>query len=72
MYNFFGFLYAPPFFSPFRNLRKAAYEKAHIPLVSTAIFPNKPLRSTNQRFKRGKVLLFIAFLWSIWAQFKSF
>ena len=45
----FSVFYMPPlFFSPFRNLRKAAYEKAHTPLDPTAIFPNKPLRPTNQ------------------------
>jgi hypothetical protein len=38
---------ALPFSCPFRNISNAAYEKAHIPLVSTAICPNKPLRPTN-------------------------
>ncbi len=51
---------APPFSSPFRNLRKAAYEKAHTTLDSTAICHNKSLRSTNQRFERGEILLFDA------------
>jgi hypothetical protein len=38
----------PPFSKPFRNQRKAAYEKAHSTLVSTAICPIKPLCSNNQ------------------------
>jgi hypothetical protein len=51
---------SPPFSKPFRNQRKAAYEKAHSSLVSTAICPNKSHRSNNQRFERGEVLLFDA------------